>query len=76
MSSDSSPAGRRLRWPHEQGLAGIGHELRHDPRARPSGVALFGTVGEAVWPDNARALTESDVLSAVYESCPFRRRPP
>ncbi|MHB1446099.1 MAG: hypothetical protein ACYCTI_13170 [Acidimicrobiales bacterium] len=51
-------------------MAGIGHELRHDPRARPSGVALFGTVGEAVWPDNARALTESDVLSAGVRVLP------
>jgi hypothetical protein len=27
---------------HHAGFAGIRHELRHDPRARPSGVSLFG----------------------------------
>lgn len=31
------------------GFAGIRHELRHDPRARPSGVSLFGPAGEGPW---------------------------
>jgi hypothetical protein len=33
------------------GLQGIRHELRHDPRARPSGVSLFGRSGDAGWSD-------------------------
>ncbi len=31
------------------GFAGIRHELRHDPRARPSGVSLFGPAGDPGW---------------------------
>lgn len=30
---------------HHAGFAGIRHELRHDPRARPTGVSLFGPAG-------------------------------
>lgn len=33
------------------GSAGIRHELRHDPRARPGGVALFGSAGAPGWSD-------------------------
>ncbi|HVA43299.1 MAG TPA: RES domain-containing protein [Acidimicrobiales bacterium] len=61
------PYDQSRRWAaafHRQGFAGIRHELRHDPRARPSGVALFGPAGGASWPGNARALTEGDVVSA------------
>jgi hypothetical protein len=36
---------------HHAGLAGIRHELRHDPRARPSGVSLFGPAGPGNHPD-------------------------
>jgi hypothetical protein len=36
------------------GLAGIRHELRHDPRARPSGLALFGSAGAPGWGDGER----------------------
>jgi len=36
------------------GLAGIRHELRHDPRARPSGLALFGPAGAPGWGDRER----------------------
>lgn len=36
------------------GLAGIRHELRHDPRARPTGVSLFGPSGEGRWPQGRR----------------------
>lgn len=32
-------------------FGGIRHELRHDPRARPSGVSLFGPSGSVGWPD-------------------------
>lgn len=30
---------------HTHGLGGIRHQLRHDQRARPSGIALFGPTG-------------------------------
>lgn len=44
---------------------GIRHQLRHDPRSRPAGVALFGAAGEAVLPDVQRApLDPADVRSA------------
>jgi hypothetical protein len=33
------------------GLDGIRHQLRHDQRARPSGVALFGSAGAAGLPE-------------------------
>jgi len=36
---------------HQAGYAGIRHELRHDPRARSSGVSLFGPAGPGVHPD-------------------------
>jgi len=44
---------------HQAGFAGIRHELRHDPRARPSGVSLFGPAGPGVHPDG-----EADPLTA------------
>lgn len=36
------------------GFDGVRHQLRHDQRARPSGVALFGTAGAAAVGDGAR----------------------
>jgi hypothetical protein len=44
---------------HHAGYAGIRHELRHDPRARPSGVSLFGAAGPGTHPDG-----EADRLTA------------
>jgi hypothetical protein len=38
----------------QAGFAGIRHELRHDPRARPSGVSLFGRGDNPRWPDGRR----------------------
>ncbi|MBI2709961.1 MAG: RES domain-containing protein [Actinobacteria bacterium] len=47
------------------GFDGIRHVLRHDQRARPSGVALFGPAGAADLPDGRRrALTVADVERA------------
>jgi hypothetical protein len=67
------PYDQPRRWAaafRRQGLAGIRHELRHDPRARPSGVALFGAAGSASWPGTARALTEGDVVAAGVRVLP------
>lgn len=36
---------------HNHGFDGIRHQLRHDQRARPSGVALFGAPGAATLHD-------------------------
>jgi hypothetical protein len=36
------------------GFDGVRHQLRHDQRARPSGVALFGTAGASTLPDGQR----------------------
>lgn len=50
---------------HQAGLAGIRHELRHDPRARPSGVSLFGPGGEPRWSDGRRrAVRRADAEAA------------
>ncbi len=47
------------------GFDGIRHELRHDQRARPSGVALFATAGAADLDDGERiALTPARVRAA------------
>jgi len=52
---------------HRAGFTGIRHELRHDPRARPSGASLFGPAGPGVHPDGdatpvtARALARAGV---------------
>lgn len=47
------------------GFDGIRHQLRHDQRARPSGVALFGPVGAADLADGARSpLTAAEVEAA------------
>lgn len=47
------------------GYDGIRHQLRHDHRARPSGVSLFGTAGASSLDDGARTpLTTSAVEAA------------
>lgn len=46
-------------------LDGIRHQLRHDQRARPSGVALFGPAGPAQLGDGTRSpLTTADTDAA------------
>lgn len=50
---------------HAAGFDGIRHELRHDHRARPAGVSLFGPAGRSTGPDGKRRrLTTEIVLSA------------
>ncbi|MEJ7583207.1 MAG: hypothetical protein WKF43_03790 [Acidimicrobiales bacterium] len=47
------------------GFDGIRHQLRHDQRARPSGVALFGTAGAPALGDGTRTpLTTNSVKAA------------
>jgi hypothetical protein len=47
------------------GFDGIRHQLRHDPRARPSGVALFARAGASSEPDGVRApLAVTEVQAA------------
>jgi hypothetical protein len=47
------------------GFDGIRHHLRHDPRTRPAGVALFGRAGASSTPDGERIrLAVADVESA------------
>lgn len=47
------------------GFDGIRHELRHDQRARPSGVVVFGSAGSGDDPDGDRsALTADDARRA------------
>lgn len=44
---------------------GIRHQLRHDQRARPSGIALFGSAGPADLDDGTRIpLTSADIEAA------------
>lgn len=44
---------------------GIRHQLRHDQRARPSGIALFGAAGSADFGDGSRSpLTAADIEAA------------
>jgi hypothetical protein len=44
---------------------GIRHQLRHDRRARPSGIALFGPAGPADIDDGTRTpLTIADIEAA------------
>lgn len=53
------------------GFAGIRHELRHDQRARPSGVALFGPAGGADLGSGRRtALTARAVGAAGVQVLP------
>lgn len=39
---------------HAHGFNGIRHQLRHDQRARPSGIALFGSTGAGSHDDGQR----------------------
>lgn len=54
------------------GFAGIRHELRHDPRARPSGVALFGAAGAPAWDDGER----QRLTTAMVVECGVQILPP
>lgn len=54
------------------GFAGIRHELRHDPRARPSGLALFGSAGAPGWNDGER----QRLSVAVVVGCGVQVFPP
>ena len=50
---------------------GISHQLRHDQRARPSGIALFGPAGPADLDDGTRSpLTTADVEAAGVDVLP------
>jgi len=57
---------------HAHGFDGIRHQLRHDQRARPSGIALFGSIG-ARSQDNGRQTTLS---VAAVEATGVRVLPP
>lgn len=48
-----------------QGFGGIRHQLRHDPRARPSGVSLFGPAGAGTAPNGERRPLEARDLEAA-----------
>ena len=51
------PYGLARRWAtafRRSGFDGIRHQTRHDPRARPSGVSLFGAAGDPGWPSGGR----------------------
>lgn len=65
------PYGLPRRWAaafRRAGFAGIRHELRHDPRARPSGVSLFGPAGAPAWPSGAsEPLTRGALQAAGVE---------
>lgn len=53
------------------GFDGIRHQLRHDQRARPSGVALFGPAGASALDDGLRTtLTVAAVEAAGVTVCP------
>lgn len=47
------------------GFDGIRHQLRHDQRARPSGVALFGPAGSAAHGDATRTQLTTTALEAA-----------
>lgn len=57
---------------HAHGFDGIRHELRHDQRARPSGVALFGPTG-AGSSDSGRGTT---LTAAAVEATGVAVLPP
>jgi hypothetical protein len=50
---------------HRSGFDGIRHQTRHDPRARPSGVSLFGAAGDPGWPSGKREDVTRQALSAA-----------
>lgn len=47
------------------GFEGIRHQLRHDHRARPSGVSLFGTAGASTLDDGTRTSLTTDAVEAA-----------
>ncbi|HSL82927.1 MAG TPA: RES domain-containing protein [Thermoanaerobaculia bacterium] len=47
------------------GFRGLRHQLRHDPRARPAGVSLFGPAGPADTPDGRRQPLDPALLAAA-----------
>lgn len=47
------------------GLDGIRHQLRHDQRARPSGIALFGAVGAASHDDGRQTALDDAAVNAA-----------
>lgn len=50
---------------------GIRHQLRHDQRARPSGIAIFGSAGSAQLEDGTRSpLTAADMKAAGVDVLP------
>ncbi|HSS09084.1 MAG TPA: RES domain-containing protein [Acidimicrobiales bacterium] len=62
------PYGLPRRWAaafRRSGFDGIRHQTRHDPRARPSGVSLFGAAGDPGWPSGRREDLTRDGLKAA-----------
>jgi hypothetical protein len=56
---------------HAHGFDGIRHQPRHDQRARPSGVALFGPAGAGSHDDSQQTtLTVADVEATGVEVLP------
>lgn len=47
------------------GFDGIRHQLRHDQRARPSGVALFGPAGDGGLDSGKRTALTTDAVTAA-----------
>jgi hypothetical protein len=47
------------------GFDGIRHQLRHDQRTRPSGVALFGTAGAGHGDDGKRTALTAEAVEAT-----------
>jgi hypothetical protein len=61
-----TPYGLPRRWAtafRRSGFDGIRHQTRHDPRARPSGVSLFGAAGDPGWPSGSRQELTGRALS-------------
>jgi len=62
------PYDRPRRWAaafRAHGFDGVRHQLRHDQRARPSGVALFGAAGAADLPDGTGRRLTRDAMEAA-----------
>lgn len=49
----------------DHGFDGIRHQLRHDQRARPSGVAMFGPAGAATSDDGRQTPLTADAVQAA-----------
>lgn len=47
------------------GFGGIRHPLRHDQRARPSGISLFGSAGAGPYPDGRRTRLDAARVEAT-----------